>query len=77
MVTVLDPIHAHVTLDGVVLIVRTVYAYLAVKMGFATYRLNVNATLAGQECSVTNVSYLFEVQKYTKDIVKYICSSNQ
>ena len=61
MVTVLVPIHAHVTLDGVVLIVRTVYVYLAVKMGFATYLLNVNATLAGQECFVTNVSYVFEV----------------
>lgn len=54
MGTVLVPIHAHAKLDGVVQIVRLVSAYLDVKMGFAIYLLNVNATLATQECFVTN-----------------------
>ena len=56
MGTVLVPIHAHAKLDGVVQIVRLVSVYLDVKMGFAIYLLNVNATLATQECFVTNVS---------------------
>ena len=56
MGTVLVPIHAHAKLDGVVQIVRLVSVYLDVKMGFAIYLLNVNATLATQECFVTSVS---------------------
>ena len=59
METVQVPILAHAKLDGLVLIVRTVYACQDVKMASVIYHLNANATLVGQECFVTNVSVIF------------------